>query len=382
MGFFTNSLKILSTLLFFVTDVDSSSSTALFITHTYMRFHIFNVFNLGFFIENNKKNLVFPVLIYNLIMYIWNTLVEKELFNFLNIQLASFLIFYLIGKIKNNWNKDTKENASYHLRYATSIQAFVVLILFWAIDFPNSPKGLRYLLFEKSEKSLEDYLKIINSFNIHLFSNIYWIRELFNKRNISIFGLITTSVFYFTLIILVLSFYISPRIKVFALLDNIIKSENSIENIINFNHIRNIFCRSLFFFNSYSLFKERVDVLYEGDSLETNLTADKISPIDLELNKNEVKKFLIQQLNLFSQLDVNTINIIKNNNGIKELIVSLIGYMPYPFLRLEQYQKNYQILLKPEIYILLFFPIILHFIFKITPFERRSTNSSTLGAIN
>ena len=70
MGFFTNSLKILSTLLFFVTDVDSSSSTALFITHTYMRFHIFNVFNLGFFIENNKKNLVFPVLIYNLIMYI------------------------------------------------------------------------------------------------------------------------------------------------------------------------------------------------------------------------------------------------------------------------------------------------------------------------
>ena len=91
---------------------------------------------------------------------------------------------------------------------------------------------------------------------------------------------------------------------------------------------------------------------------------------------------MIQQLNLFSQLDVNTINIIKYINGIKDLIVSLIGYMPYPFLRLEQYQKNYEILLKPEIYILLFFPIILHSILKIMPFERRSTNSSTLGAIN
>lgn len=365
-GFVANSLKILSASLFFITDFNSSSSTALFITHTYMRFSLFCLFNLGNLIDKNKDKLVFPLLIYTLVMYIWNSLVEKELFNFLNIQLASFLIFYLIGNIKYKWNdkKKNEENAIYHFKYATSIQAIIVLVLFWSLDFPFSSRGLKYLLFKKPNKSFFDYLKIINSFNIHLFSNIYWIRELIIKKNISSFGIITTTVFYFTIIILVLSFYISPRRKVSALLDSILKSNNNANNFINFNYIRRIFCRSLFFFSSYSLFKSKINFLYEGESLDTDLTAALISKTDynLENNKNDVKKFLINQLNLFNKLDSNTINLIKSNNEIKDVIVSLVGYMPYSFLRLGQSKKNYQILLKPEIYILLLFPITLHFI--------------------
>ena len=130
----------------FYCDYKLGSSSALLLTHSTYRHSIFSIFKLGEKIEKNKGKLYLPLLSYIIFMYLWNNLENSSMFNFINVNIFSFILYYYIGrinfkdrKIEGKWKKRNSND----FITATIIPNIIVLLLFWTLDFPVSKKGLK-----------------------------------------------------------------------------------------------------------------------------------------------------------------------------------------------------------------------------------------------
>jgi len=349
---------------YFYNDYKNGSASALFLTHSTYRHSIFSIFKLGEKIEKNKGKLYLPLLCYIIFMYLWNNLEDSSMFNFINVNIFSFILYYYIGrinfterKIEKKWSKKNSND----FITATIIPNIIVLLLYWTIDYPVSKKGLRYTI-NKSEKSLKDYLSIINSFNQHLITNIYWIYVLITKKEKvnTLNGSIISVFLMLTQLSISIIFYLSSRNRISQNLDNIddkYQKDWDIER--NISELQKNYSRSFFYQENYETYSNQVKKFVDSDSLNPD---DDIGI--KEENKEEQKKIKTIFNSLIPGITI-TEELKKFISKNKNLIIQYSGYFPYTFLRIKKGGKNIDLLKNPVIAGIIFTPLIFYNINKL-----------------
>jgi hypothetical protein len=351
----------------FYCDYKLGSSSALLLTHSTYRHSIFSIFKLGEKIEKNKGKLYLPLLSYIIFMYLWNNLENSSMFNFINVNIFSFILYYYIGRInfkERRIDEKWEEKNSGDFVTATIIPNIIVLLLFWTLDFPVQKKGLKWRLLKKN-KGVKVYLKIINSFSQHLITNIYWIYRLIKekeKEKVNTFnGVLISTLLMIIQLSLSIIFYLSSRIRVSENLDNIKYDPNQkywdIER--NILELQKNFSRSFFYQEKYETYSNQAKKFVDSDSLDP----DDVQGI--EEDKQEKQKKIKTIFNSLIPGITITEELKKFISKNKDLIKQYSGYFPYTFLRIKGGGKNIDIFKNPFVVGVMLTPLIFYNINKL-----------------
>ena len=216
--------------------------------------------------------------------------------------------------------------------------------------------------YNQKKKSIKDYSNIINSFNLHLFTNIYWVYCLIKgKKEVNTFNgaLISTLLMIIQLSISII-FYLSARIKVSENLDNIDeKYQDDWDIERNISELQKNFSRSFFYQENYETYSNQAKNFVDSDSIKPS------DDIGIEEEKKpeqkKIKKIfnnLIPGITITEDLK----DFISKN---KNLIIQYSGYFPYTFLRIKEGGKNIDIFKNPVFFGVIFTPLIFYNINKL-----------------